>query len=570
MKRIILTIALLAVLMAPTWVAAQDDGGTTAEIEIGGWAADTSGAPDVVSEYEPDEGGPQLGLDLEADTDWGFLLFEGEVRNEDDQKALLDFDVGRMVRSHTAYVKMPHRLLHDDLSNLAAVTDHGRILRHTDLDPDTEYRIRYSDLDHRTEIQLPGAERFTFALNVRNQERQGVRQHLTVSHCDSCHVYGQDRPVDQRDTGVGVEGRYNWNRAALRVSYQVRELTQDPSFITLTFDDALQPELLLPLFDNRLQFDSAEGPQRVDLTPDIDKQVAKIDLTFPKVAANGVWSVTENQFTGLESDFTGVTVSAGHRFENANHLRWRGRAYSIDNDDVFVDIVEPEGIAGPHAGITYREAYGFDPDFLRLSSLNRDVLESRLDYTWRLGSREAGRLKFLWEIEQVDREHFAVTEDGDTETLTNVLGVSWRGRPARGWKLEARVRHGEVDNPFTNVDGVFSVNQSERVTSPFAPDADQYFDFQDARIGEGVGSPESWDELRAGFSRTGANSMVTAYYNYWDGENDGGDLTDWSRDYQSATVTWYSTPAPDWEWFATYAYHDSTLEAPASIPLFDG
>lgn len=574
MKRIILPFAILALLVTPIQAAGQtdsdEDEGATVDLEIGGWATDTTGSQDVVSEYEPDEGGPQVGLEIEADTDWGFLLFDGTVRNEDDQKALLDFDVRRMVRSHTEYLKLPHRLLHDDLSNLAAVTSHGRILQHTDLDPGTDYRIRYSDLDHRTEIQLPSAERFTLAFNVRNQERKGVRQHLTVSHCASCHVYSQDRPIDQRDTGVGLEGRYNWDRAALRVSYEVRELEQDPAFLTLLFDDALQPELLLPLFDNRLQWDSAQGPQRVDLTPDIDKQVAKIDLTFPKVAANGVWSVTENQFTGLESDFTGVTVSAGHTFRNANSLRWRGRAYTIDNDDVFVDIAEPVGIAGPHTGITYREAYGFDPDFLRLSSLNRDVFESRFDYTWKLGSREAGRLKLLWELEQVDREHFAVTEDGDTDTLTNILGVSWRGRPARGWKLEARVRHGEVDNPFTNVNGVFSTNVGPPAASPFDPNADQYFDFQDARIGDAVGSPESWDELRAGFSRTRGNSMVTAYYNYWDGENDSGDLTDWSRDYQSATVTWYSTPAPDWEWFATYAYHDSTLEAPASIPLFDG
>jgi len=562
-------------LAAPMW--AQEDGPestaeeTTVGIEIGGWASDTDGSLDVVSEYEPDEGGPQVGVDLEAVRDWGFLLLDGIWRNEDDQKLDLRFDVGRMVRSKTSYVKLPHRLLHDPLTNLATATNHGRIVQHTDLDPGSEYGIRYSSIAHRTELQMPGAERLTWALDVRNQEREGVLQHLTVSHCDTCHVISQDRPLDQRNTDVGLEGRYNWNNASLRVSYTFRELTQDPAILTLLFDDALQPELRVPIFDNRLQWDSAQGPQPIAGAPDIDKQIARIDLQLPKgVSAGGVWSVTENRFTDLASEFTGVTVAAGHAFPNRVSLRWRGRAYTLDNDEVFVDIAEPVSIAGPHAGLTFQDVYGFDPDFLRLSALDRDVVESRFDVGWRPGGRKAGRFKLLWQLEQVDRDNFAVTDDGKTDTLTNILGISWRGRPGKGWKLDTRYRHGEADHPFANPDGVFSANTGPRVSSPFAPGGEQYFEFQEERIGDASASPESWDELRVSVTRTLANSLVTGSWSWWDGDNTSGDLTHWSKTYQSATISLWSTPAPKWEWFAAFAVHDSELEAPASIPLFDG
>lgn len=329
----------------------------------------------------------------------------------------------------------------------------------------------------------------------------------------------------------------------------------------------------MPIFDNRLQWDSAEGPQPVDARPNIDKQVARVDLqsAFGDVdwSLGGVCSETENQLTGLASDHPGLVATLGRSFEGGWSLRWRGRGYSLENDEVFVDTVERLSIAGPHAGLTFRDVYGFDPDLLRLSALDRDVFESRFDASYRLGGRKAGRIKLLWELERIEREHFEVAP-GETDTTTNVLGASWRGRPAKGWKLEAGLRHGEVDNPFVNLDGVFSTNTGPRVSSPFAPDSEQYFEFQDARIGDATASPESWDELDLRVTRTLSDSLVTGTYRYWDGESSTGDLTDWSRSYQAATLSIWSTPAPEWEWFVSVARHDSELEAPASIPLFDG
>lgn len=565
---------LLLLLATGLPLAAQDgDEGVTATVEIGGRAADAQDSPNLVSEYETDEGGVEIGIDWTADRAWGFLELEALYRDEDDQTGLLRWDWHRRIRSETTWNELPHRLLHDPLTNLAAATNHGRIVEHTDLDPDSIYGIRYSRLEHRTELQP--SDRLQLALLVNNQEREGTRQIRTASHCSSCHVFGQDRPIDERNTDLGLEARYAWEKVVLRASYTWRELEQNPTFLTLLFDDALQPELQTPIFDNRLQWDSAQGPQPIDALPDVDKQVARIDLGVPSWGgvtfnASGVISETENRFTGLSSDYRALIASLARDLAGGWSLRWRGRAYEIDNDETFVDIAEPVAIAGPHLGRTYREVYGFDPDFVRLSALDRDVLESRFDATYELGGRRAGRLILSWDFDRTDRRFFAVTDDGETETTRNVLGVAWRGRPARRVQLKAGLRHGEIDHPFANPNGVFSTNTSVAVASPFAPQADQYADFQSARIGDATALPASFDELTLRASRSSAKSLLSASLRYWDGENDDGDLTDWAKTVQSGVLSYWAQPAPEWDWFVAYARHETEIESPASIPLFDG
>lgn len=69
----------------------------------------------------------------------------------------------------------------------------------------------------------------------------------------------------------------------------------------------------------------------------------------------------------------------GGRRPRLRHLRYH------DGLRRGVDAVERLAIAGPQADRNYRQIYGFDPDYLRRSSLDRQVFDSRLDLSRRLG-----------------------------------------------------------------------------------------------------------------------------------------------------------------------------------------
>lgn len=572
MTRNALTLFAAALLIAPLAALGQSEG--EGEVAVGVRDASVSDSPDAAAEYDNVDSGPRIGLIAAHRGAEGAVEVEIDFRDSNEQSHALRFDIERFVRSTTTYTGFEHRLGADPLENLESVTAHGRVVRHELRDPLREYGLDYSELRHRTEIQPPSASNLTFGFELRQQERDGMLQHLTVSHCDNCHVVSQNRPLDERTRDLGFDVRFATGSGEVKASYNRRTLDQGAGALTMLYDDALHPELRAPVFDNRLQFDSAEGPQVVGRRPEITKDTGKLSARFGDVGgfalgATGIVSTTENESAGLESTYRGANFAAARPFANGTRFSWRGRIYSLSSDDVFVDAVERLGIAGPQAGKTYRQIYGFDPDYLRRSSLDRDVIASNLEVERKLAGR-AGRLRFTWAFESVDRDAYEVAP-GETETTTNVLGLDWTVRPRKGTRFQARYRHGFVDQPFSLVDGASSTLVSSSSPNPFLPQAAQYYVFHDARVRDTSATASDWDELWLRGSWTSASgTTLSASWKAWDGSNDDGDLADWSKSSQSATLMVAGVAAPEMTWHGAVVRHDQTIEMPTSIPIFDG
>ena len=70
----------------------------------------------------------------------------------------------------------------------------------------------------------------------------------------------------------------------------------------------------------------------------------------------------------------------------------------------------------------------------------------------------SGRYKYcVYESGQRRETLVDLTEaPGETKTSTNVLGASWRLTPAKGVKLNADYRHGDVERPLMIVNGALA------------------------------------------------------------------------------------------------------------------
>lgn len=537
-----------------------------------GWrGASVSGSDDVVAEYLPTDDSATLGVDFTSILPNGRVGVEVDYRDEDLQRHALRIDIGPVVRSLTTYNRLPHNLPHDTMINLEAATKAGRQLWHTDASPNADYGFRFSVLDHRTEVRL--GRHVTLAGVFNQQQRKGHSQAYAISHCEGCHVQSQPRPLDEETRTAGAEARFAFDAGSITASAARRELRQDVPFLTNQYDRGVHPELRTAIFDNRLTYGLGEGPLPLDVRPDIDKDITRVDFELANVAGfalsgGGVWSETENRYTGLTSDFAGYALSAARRLPGQWRLTWRGRAYSMETDDVFIDVPDTISSAGPQKGKTYKEVYGFDPDWTRYSSTNRDVIDSRLEVGRRLGKR-GGNVRLSWAYNMTDRQYYEV-DAGETETTTNVIGVSWNTRIAKRLRVDARVSHASVDNPVMNVDGTCSTFTSKNVASPLDPTAGQYWAMRAARIGDATAAPESWDELRVGASYVAGRAVVSGFARWWSGENDSGDLTDWSRENVSLSLNYAHSPSDRWSWFAGATLLDSTIESPVCIGLFDG
>ena len=555
----------------PSSVAAQ--GNVESSVEVGYYDASTDDSPDMAAEYRDTNSGATVNATVASHGDAGSFQFLAAYQSEDTNAAALDFDIKRTWRSKTDYNRFLHRLGHDPMHNLEATSFNGKVVWNTDLRPDQEYEFNYSVIESRNELQFKGLSALTIGLDVREQKRKGHTQAYTTSHCDNCHIYSQGHPIDEKTSDATVDAKVGWKGGYAKLAYTSRSLTHGTSSVPIAFDDALHPELQVPVFDNRLQYDSDVGVVQADLWPDIDKNKTRLDLVFNNLGGftltgNGVWSETENKYTNLKSDYKGYIVTAAKGWKSGWRFRWRGRVYSIDNDDVFVDVNDRPSIAGPHVGQTYEDVYGLNFDHTRMSALNRDAFESKADVSYRFG-RKAGTVRFIWNYDTVDRKNFEVMP-GEFKTTTNLLGASYRARPAKGWNFEANLKYAKVDNAFMLINGTCSTLVSGSYPNPWNPETPQYTQFHEARIAETTASASSWGraDLRLGY--TTGKTTVFGKYIYYDGDNSDGDLTDWQRQSNTALVTVWSAPTENLNWYATYTWMKSDLDVPACIPVFDG
>ena len=552
------------------WVA---DGTTESKIELGVYNASVDNSPDMVAEYYDTDSGPIINAEIATHQDWGSLYLMGAFQSSTTNAGELDFDIKRTVRSHNSYNKFTHRLGHDPMHNMEATSFNGKVVWNTDLDPDQEYGFDYSNFESRTEFQIASFKALTIGVDFREQKRKGHKQAITTSHCDNCHLYSQTHKLEETTSDTTVDAKVAWKNGFVKAAYTGRTLKYGTNSVDMLFDDNLHPELQVPVFDNRMQYDSAEGVMPADMWSNSEKNKTRLDLVLNNIGgfsftANGVWSKTENQYTNLQSDYKGYILTAAKGWKSGWRFRWRGNAYSIENDDVFVDVNDRVSIAGPHAGQTYEDVYGINFDHWRLSTLNRDVFDSKADLSYRFG-RKAGTLRFVWDYETVDRENYEVLP-GEFKTTTNTLGASWRARPAKGWQFEANLKAASVDNAFTLIDGACSTLVSGPYPNPWNPETPQYTEFIEARVAETTASASGWvrGDLRLGY--TTGKTTVFGKYIYRDGDNTDGDLTDWSRTNNTALVTVWSAPTENVNWYATYTMMKTDLGLPGCVVVFDG
>lgn len=569
------TRTLLALLAAVLLAAPALAQGVTGSVEVAGRGTSTDENQNLAAEYRETDSGAEVRAAIQATFDKLFLELTTDVRSSDDQATGLTFDINRLVRSHTTFTRLPHALTHDPLDNLRGSISDVKVTWSTDLEPNAEYGIRFSELANRTDIQIPALPWLILSTEFREQWREGHKQSLSVSHCSTCHVQSQGREVNEHTREAGLAARASfgsWSVAGKVASRDFRERGASP---TRVYELVEQPALRTPLFRDRIQYDSRNGALAYDLVPTTQKDIARIEIANGNLGGfafnlAGVKTELTNTATGNEVEYTGASFILGRRIGRAGNFSLRARTYSIDSTDFFVDATEPPAVAGPYAGKTYRERYGLDPDFLRQSAIDRSVTEALARYTHRLGRGTS--ITAQYDVRAIDRDTYEVAV-GETSTLEQKIRLTYSLRPAKDLMLRASAAYADIQHPFALIDGACNTDplQTTPTASPLVPGSVQYYQIHDARSADLSASPASWAELKlAGSYQLGASSMAALSMRWWDGDNSDEDLNQWSRTITAATATWNWAPAETSDIYVAATYGTRELEQHICIPLMDG
>lgn len=568
-KAAILTVCFLALAFTPL------QGQVQGTVEIGGHGSQEEGSPNGAAEYQTTVSGPQATVSLRSRQENLFLSVESHAMSSDQQEHSLTLEVGRLFRSHTTFTKLPHRLPHDSLANLAGSISDVKTVYATDTEPWAAYGIRYDRFENRSTLQIPGAQWLTISTHFQEQWRQGRTQSLSTSHCNSCHIISQGRAVDQhtRDAGVSMRANFgNWSLAGTVSSREFRERGETP---TRLYERVEHPNLRTPVFDDRATFDERNGPLPYNWLPSQEKDSWRATLSHANLwgmsfAATYAHSKLTNTHTDNTASFDGFTVSLARALSRKSRLTFFLRSYSLDSSDYFYDSPEPAAVAGPYAGKTYREVYGFDPDFLRLSTLDRDVLEGILRFQVRPKSTTS--LVAEYQARNIDRVHYLVAP-GETATLEQKLKLTLSTRPLKKLQFRIRGEVADISHPFMALNAACTLEalQPEAAPSPLVPGSVQYYQLHEARVADLTASPSQYASLRLSATYLlSPSSSATLVANYWDGKNDELDLTNWSKSSAAVTATLNFVPLPKLENYLAASIGTRELETRVCIPLMDG
>lgn len=571
MKKLFYISLALLLLTAPPLLAEGEES-FEGEVTIGGHISDINDYGGKVGEYEQtsEDGTIDGELKMKGANDGVYWQLYARPYDSMDQDYSASLDFRRILKASYSFHKLPHWLDNDPLTNIDSKMG-GKMNTYENLEVDADYVIAYSEHEAAMDLAIPSMPNLTFNFGYREQMRQGHRQQLSVSHCGNCHVEGVGREVDESTRDLIAGATLRAGVMTMDYTYLTRAFSDSASTPSRFYDNAMHPvrgEIWTDpetgddvnygvIFNARLQFEDETRP--VGLIPDVDKDSHKVRARFDlpgsaSLVASAISASVENQWTGLATDSTGFHAQYTDRWGERNKWRFnmKVRHQSIDNDDIFIDVENSEA---------YESRWGGDFDYLRQSSLNRDVTTAGADLSYRSSRKMNIRGGVEWK--STDREHYLVADD-ETRTDAIRLYASLNLRPTRKFRARLTVKHDDISNPFASPNAVCESDIDDTADR-------QYWMRRGFRTGDVGAQPSSADQLRATATWSlNTKSTLSANIRWSDQSNDDLTYADWNRTLFQPGLTYNLALNEKAVFTAGYLRIQEETDTLFSIPVMDG
>jgi len=538
---------------------------------IGGTYNDVSGNLDRLGEYEvfKKDATPQVGAQV-----WGksgtYLYdlladFSGDAR---DQKYSARV-VGPRVKASFSFDRFLHRLDHDPLTYIGSAIS-TFVVRATDTDPGAKHVSTNGIWNASVEVAATDHLRLFASHHV--QMRDGTRQVMAMSHCANCHIKSYTRELDETMQEVKAGARFTKGRLNMDYTLANRTLEEKAPDLTNVYDNALHPQTALDVFLNRVSYDEGSGPLVFEQTPKFSKTTHTIRAAFGlpgdgAVSGNFTHSKSTNDSSDFGMDFTGLSGRATLPLGRRAMLKAYFRRYEIDTDSVFVDIAEPTAPAGPHAGLTYAQAYPTfgSPDYWTHSAASRTPTEAVLELSYRPDKKTSLNVGYMYE--QIAREAYEVEK-----TTTNRFKATARYRPTKQLNLRARFDYSDITNPFAYLKAAKpAILQPEPTPGAVPFPGLQYFAMYDSRSVDLSSFPSSSALGEGGMTWSpSARVALSAHYRYKSMTNDTLSGAKWTHQIHLPGVELWLAPTDRVTLSAGWGYQRDTLDTVFSTLNFVG
>ncbi len=573
--------------------------------------------------------------DLKGEFSWeqdGYSFkADGHYQFVDDQEYGAMLDLKRILRLKTDYSRFLHRLDHDELANLEAHifsnTDPGpsapkgffvdmngdgtnnknqeivgsAAVYHTDRGFDDEYDIMRSEWNNKAELMIPQIPGLKLSFAHRYEERKGLDQARTMSKCSACHVVADSKSIDEETNDYMPKVSFDAGNFVVEYSYLHRDFDDRSEDMMVTYNNLAPTHAL---FTNRLQFDGTTGALPYAKTPDSEKDAhtvkAKWNINKHNiVTAAFVYSESTNKNTDdpydvltggfddeLEMESTSVMARWHSKINRKFSINIFGKYQTIENDDVYVDVVDRINPSGaPGGAVTLADGYATSTlgaeeglatghwDFERKSGYELDLTTLGFDVSWRLmrGITLRGGYEFHYEDREYAEKHHV---PDDTTEHTFKLDGDWRVDHTLkfrfGYKLQL------VDDPYALEEAVCAPDGSY---GAYGGPPGSLYDYSRSydpriysqRVGTRSNQPETTHEFTLKANWMPMTMLSTNFYaKYKMAENDDVDGNSWEQDTYSLGMSFVFTPNEKVSFMAGYDYFNDKYESMYCIAIYDG
>ena len=494
MKQRYFLVAVLSILILAATstlaMAEEDSAHLSGNWEVGVTGVDLEDNPARVNEYgtyRTDKDGINLApsLNLEYLSNGNLFTIESDINGSDDQKHELEFD-GHGFDLKFDYQAFDHWLDHETLEQMGATmrgdiggsqpsvtTDQtfadvyeanggataigGGSLNYdpaeaVEQELSNEYIITHRELEAETGITLPTLPNVTFHAGIRVEEREGLKQAIGVTKCDSCHVSATGKEINERteDLTLGATGKFGL--LTLEYEFMDRQFTESGDTPIRYYENAGNPSA-----NDQLLYEN--GDLEFNRTPDSEKTShhlkARVDLPNNTILSAAYTkanvksdkgevanNVEENGYTLADDVLKTEYESFGGKISTrigALRLSASADTYEIDADGNEVALRDD---------LTTRDdndLLSFDLEKEWVTAEKREVTEFGLDAVYRL--TKGTTLRLGYDYEEIEREE---DEFGETETSTYLIALNSR----LSKQLSGRIsyQYQDIDDPFHGED----------------------------------------------------------------------------------------------------------------------
>lgn len=380
----------------------------------------------------------------------------------------------------------------------------GAALFHQDYNPNDDYRIVRSEWKNRVDFSLPFIPGTKLTFNHRMEQRKGYDQARTMSKCGACHVTSQTKGIDEHTNEYGGTLSTDLGPVSLVYSYMHRDFDDSSDDMFNLYDEVHPGREDIVYY--RLLYDREYGTLPYNRIPDSEKDMHVVKLKYDLNSSNsfalkflyskytnnnsdeGLNELYGNFGSELEAETYDVDLSWMGRLTSSLSATAKFRYYNIDNDDVDVhlfkyqeqnqeeakkfwnqpnDVIKTWGASkGMHItdqmiGFYRTKLNSIDTkmmprfqdysDYERQSSLDRDVYDFELDFSWLPAS--ALTINAGYHFNYIDRDNADEWSVTDT-TTTHSFKASADWNKMCTWGVDFHLDYAltYVDDPYTYKD----------------------------------------------------------------------------------------------------------------------